>query len=127
MKYQDLRSFLDILSRRKQLVTIDQPIDPYLEMTEISDRTLRKQGPALLFKQPTGHSIPVLANLFGTPERVALAMGEENTAALREVGKLLAFLKEPDPPKGFREAMKTLPIYKKVLSMSPKQVKNAPC
>ena len=127
MKYQDLRSFLDILSRRKQLVTIDQPIDPYLEMTEISDRTLRKQGPALLFKQPTGHSIPVLANLFGTPERVALAMGEENTAALREVGKLLAFLKEPDPPKGFREAQKTLPIYKKVLSMSPKQVKNAPC
>ncbi|MBL4855422.1 MAG: 4-hydroxy-3-polyprenylbenzoate decarboxylase, partial [Idiomarina sp.] len=91
------------------------------------DRTLKAQGPALLFENVKGHDMPVLANLFGTPDRVALGMGQESVTALRDVGKLLAFLKEPEPPKGFRDALNLLPKYKKVLSMSPKSIKKAPC
>lgn len=127
MKYQDLRDFIQLLEQRGELKRIQQPIDPYLEMTEIADRTLKAGGPALLFENVKGHEIPVLANLFGTPERVALGMGQECVAALRDVGKLLAFLKEPEPPKGFRDALNLLPMYKKVLSMAPKQLKKAPC
>jgi 4-hydroxy-3-polyprenylbenzoate decarboxylase len=96
-------------------------------MTEISDRVLRAQGPALLFENPKGHSIPVLANLFGTPRRVALGMGAESTEALREIGKLLAMLKQPEPPKGFKDALNALPVFKKVLDMAPKKVRNAAC
>ena len=102
-------------------------MDPYLEVTEICDRTLRRAGPALLFERPKGSAVPLLGNLFGTPERVALGMGEESVAALREVGKLLAFLKEPDPPRGMKEAWRTLPIFKKVLDMAPKVRRGAPC
>lgn len=127
MKYQDLRDFIALLEKRGELKRIQHEIDPYLEMTEIADRTLKAGGPALLFENVKGHSIPVLANLFGTPERVALGMGQESVAALREVGQLLAFLKEPQPPKGFRDALNLLPVYKKVLSMAPKQLKKAPC
>ena len=127
MKYQDLRDFIKQLEARGELKRITQQIDPYLEMTEIADRTLKAGGPALLFENVKGHSIPVLANLFGTPERVALGMGQESVTALRDVGKLLAFLKEPEPPKGFKDALNLLPTYKKVLSMSPKMVKKAPC
>ena len=96
-------------------------------MTEIADRTLKAGGPALLFENPKGHETPVLANLFGTPERVAMGMGQTDVAALREVGKLLAYLKEPEPPAGFKDAMSKLPLLKKVLSMAPKVVKKAPC
>lgn len=127
MKYQDLRDFIAQLEQRGELKRISTEIDPYLEMTEIADRTLKAGGPALLFENVKGHSIPVLANLFGTPERVALGMGQDSVTALRDVGKLLAFLKEPEPPKGFKDALSLLPTYKKVLSMSPKQVKKSPC
>ncbi|WP_404400443.1 4-hydroxy-3-polyprenylbenzoate decarboxylase [Idiomarina seosinensis] len=127
MKYQDLRDFIAQLEKRGELKRITTVIDPYLEMTEISDRTLKAGGPALLFENVKGHSTPVLANLFGTPQRVALGMGQESVKALRDVGKLLAFLKEPEPPKGFKDALSLLPTYKKVLSMSPKEVKKAPC
>ncbi|MAL84067.1 MAG: 4-hydroxy-3-polyprenylbenzoate decarboxylase [Idiomarina sp.] len=127
MKYQDLRDFIALLEERDELKRIQQEIDPYLEITEISDRTLKAEGPALLFENVKGHDMPVLANLFGTPERVALGMGQESVTALRDVGKLLAFLKEPEPPKGFRDALNLLPKYKKVLSMSPKSIKKAPC
>jgi 4-hydroxy-3-polyprenylbenzoate decarboxylase len=127
MKYRDLRDFIAQLEQRGQLKRITQEIDPYLEMTEIADRTLRAGGPALLFENPKGSAIPVLANLFGTPERVALGMGEESVEALREVGKLLAYLKEPEPPKGLRDAWSKLPVLKQVLNMSPKVVKHAPC
>jgi 4-hydroxy-3-polyprenylbenzoate decarboxylase len=127
MKYQDLRDFIALLEERGELKRIQQEIDPYLEITEISDRTLKAEGPALLFENVKGHDMPVLANLFGTPERVALGMGQESVTALRDVGKLLAFLKEPEPPKGFRDALNLLPTYKKVLSMSPKRLKKAPC
>ncbi len=127
MKYKDLRDFIAQLEQRGELVRIKQPIDPVLEMTEIADRTLRGGGPALLFENPKGYTIPVLANLFGTPQRVALGMGQEDVAALREVGKLLAFLKEPEPPKSLKDAFSKLPIFKQVLNMSAKQVKKAPC
>ncbi|MGD8547897.1 MAG: 4-hydroxy-3-polyprenylbenzoate decarboxylase [Thiohalophilus sp.] len=127
MKYSDLRDFINLLEQRGELKRIQTEVDPCLEMTEICDRTLRAGGPALLFENPKGSDIPVLANLFGTPQRVALGMGEESVAALREVGKLLAFLKEPDPPKGMKDAWQKMPIFKQVLNMSPKVVKGAAC
>ncbi|MCG8433722.1 MAG: 4-hydroxy-3-polyprenylbenzoate decarboxylase, partial [Gammaproteobacteria bacterium] len=127
MKYQDLRDFISRLEGMGELKRISLEVDPYLEMTEICDRTLKAEGPALLFENPKGHSIPVLGNLFGTPKRVALGMGEESVEALREVGKLLAFLKEPEPPKGFKDAWQKLPVFKQVLNMGPNIVKNAPC
>ena len=127
MEYRDLRDFVAQLEQKGDLKRIRQRIDPNLEITEISDRVLRAGGPALLFERPGDGDIPLLANLFGTEQRVAFALGEDNVDSLREVGKLLAFLKEPAPPKGFKDAMKTLPIYKKILDMSPKQVKKPPC
>lgn len=127
MAFKDLRDFIALLEGKGQLKRISHPVDPYLEITEISDRTLRAGGPALLFENVVGHSTPVLANLFGTPDRVAMGMGQENVAALREVGELLAFLKEPEPPKGMKDAWEKLPIFKQVLNMAPKVVKKAPC
>lgn len=127
MKYKDLRDFIDLLEKRGELKRISQEIDPYLEMTEIADRTLRAKGPALLFENPKGYDIPVLANLFGTPKRVAMGMGQEDVSELREVGKLLAFLKEPEPPKGIKEALGQIPVFKQVLNMPAKEVKKAPC
>ncbi len=125
--YKDLRDFISMLEEQGELVRIHQEIDPYLEMTEIADRTLKAQGPALLFENPKGSSIPVLANLFGTPKRVALGMGAESTDSLREIGELLAFLKEPKPPESIKDAFQLLPKYRNVLNMGPKRVKKAPC
>ncbi|MBF08995.1 MULTISPECIES: 4-hydroxy-3-polyprenylbenzoate decarboxylase [Cobetia] len=127
MQYRDLRDFIAALEEKGELKRIRAEVDPYLEMTEICDRTLKAGGPALLFENVKGHSMPVLGNLFGTPRRVALGMGQESVEALREVGELLAFLKEPEPPKGFRDAWDKLPIFKQVMSMGPKKVKRAPC
>ncbi len=127
MKYADLRDFIDQLEARGQLKRISTAVDPHLEMTEICDRTLRAGGPALLFENPKGHHIPVLGNLFGTAERVALGMGEESVAALREVGVLLSQLKEPEPPKGMKDAWEKLPVFRKVLDMAPRVVKGAVC
>ncbi|MCP3663480.1 MAG: 4-hydroxy-3-polyprenylbenzoate decarboxylase [Gammaproteobacteria bacterium] len=127
MQYRDLRDFIQQLESRGQLKRVSVEVDPYLEITEICDRTLRAGGPALLFEQVKNSDIPILANLFGTPERVALGMGEESVAALREVGKLLATLKEPEPPKGVKDAWKKLPMYRKVLDMAPKEIKRPPC
>ncbi len=127
MEYRDLREFINGLERAGDLMRVRHPVDPNLEMTEICDRTLRRGGPALLFEQPKGFSMPVLGNLFGTEARVARGMGADDAEALREIGRLLAFLKEPDPPKGIREAWKSLPLYKKVLDMAPKTVRRAPC
>jgi 4-hydroxy-3-polyprenylbenzoate decarboxylase len=127
MQYQDLRDFIQQLESSGQLHRIQHPVDPYLEMTEICDRTLRSGGPALLFENPVGSDIPVLANLFGTTQRVAAGMGADSVDALRDIGKLLAFLKEPEPPKGMKDAWNKLPVFKKVLDMAPKVLKNAPC
>ena len=127
MKYKDLRDFIRQLEAKGELVRITQPIDTDLEMTEIADRTLRAGGPALLFENPVDFDIPVLMNLFGTPERVALGMGQSSVTALREVGKLLAYLKEPEPPKGLRDLWEKLPVFKQVLNMPAKEVRKAPC
>ena len=127
MKTSDLREFIALLEERGELVRIKQEVDPNLEMTEISDRTLRAKGPALLFENPKGYDIPVLCNLFGTPDRVALGMGQENVGALRDVGELLAFLKEPEPPKGLLDLWEKRHDFKQVLNMPVKVVKKAPC
>lgn len=132
MKYKDLRDFVSLLEKRGELKRIKTPVKPNLEMTEICDRILRAGGPAVIFENPikddgTPYQYPVLANLFGTPERVALGMGEESLEALREVGKTLAFLKEPEPPKGMKEAWQSLPIFKKALDMAPDVLGSAPC
>ncbi|MFN3985788.1 MAG: 4-hydroxy-3-polyprenylbenzoate decarboxylase [Rhodocyclaceae bacterium] len=137
MNYKDLRDFVAQLEVRGELKRITVPVDTHLEMTEIADRVLRAGGPALLFEKPTTRgvpqSVPVLANLFGTPQRVLLGMGEEPgpdgdwQAPLREVGKLLAFLKEPEPPKGLKDAWEKLPVFRQVLNMAPKEVRSAPC
>ncbi|MCU7859292.1 MAG: UbiD family decarboxylase, partial [Candidatus Thiodiazotropha sp. (ex Lucinoma kastoroae)] len=127
MKYKDLRDFIQQLESRGELKRIQTEVDPNLEVTEICDRTLRRGGPALLFEKVKGSPYPLLGNLFGTPERVAMGMGEEHVESLREVGKLLAFLKEPDPPKGMKDAWDKLPVFRKVLDMAPKELRNAPC
>ena len=127
MEYSDLRDFLAFLEARGELKRIKQEVDPVLEMTEISDRTLQRGGPALLFENPKGFDTPVLCNLFGTPDRVAMGMGQSSVKALSDVGKLLAYLKEPDPPEGMKDALEKLPLLRKVLSMNPKKVSKAPC
>jgi len=127
MKYTDLRDFIQQLEARGELKRIDHLVDPYLEITEICDRTLKQGGPALLFENVRNSNVPVLANLFGTPRRVALGMGEEEVECLRGVGELLAFLKEPEPPKGMKDVWEKMPVYKQVLNMAPKLVKKAPC
>ncbi|MFK7828229.1 MAG: 4-hydroxy-3-polyprenylbenzoate decarboxylase [Congregibacter sp.] len=126
-RYTDLRDFIDSLEKRGELKRITRTVDPYLEMTEIADRTLRARGPALLFENPKGHTTPVLANLFGTEQRVALGMGADDVSALRDIGELLAYLRQPDPPKGLKELWDKAPLLRKVLDMGPKLIRNAPC
>jgi 4-hydroxy-3-polyprenylbenzoate decarboxylase len=127
MIYKDLRDFIAQLEKQGELKRITVEVDPYLEITEICDRTLKQGGPALLFENVKGANIPLLANLFGTPKRVAMGMGAESVTALRDIGQLLATLKEPEPPKGMKDALEKLPLYKNVLNMSPKLVKSPPC
>ncbi|EGR0468811.1 4-hydroxy-3-polyprenylbenzoate decarboxylase [Vibrio cholerae] len=127
MNFKDLRNFLDYLEQRGELKRITHPIDPHYEMTEISDRTLRAKGPALLFENPLGYDFPVLTNLFGTPERVAMGMGRQQVQELRDVGQWLAYLKEPEPPRGLKELIEKLPVFKQVLNMPVKRLRRAPC
>lgn len=127
MKYRDLRDFISQLEQRGDLKRIQVEVDTHLEITEICDRTLKQGGPALLFERVKGQRMPVLGNLFGTVRRVALGMGQEEASSLREVGEVLAALREPEPPKGFRDAWEKLPLFKQVLNMAPRQLSSAPC
>jgi len=127
MPTHDLRSFLTQLEHTGELRRIAEPVSPYLEMTALCDRVLRAGGPALLFENPTGHTMPVLANLFGTPERVARAMGVESIAGLRPFGELLASLKEPEAPKGFKEMVGMGSLLKTLWNMAPKERSSPPC
>ena len=128
MKYSDLRDFISQLERIGELRRISAPVSPVLEMTELGDRLLRAGGPAVLIERPTGHNVPVLANLFGTPKRVALGMGADSVTALREVGELLAALKEPEAPKGLKDAIGKVAMLKSALwDMAPRQVSSAAC
>ena len=127
MVFSDLRDFIKLLEKKGALKRISTEVDPYLEVTEISDRVLRTGGPALLFENPKGSSVPLLVNLFGNSRRIALAMGQEDIDGLRDVGKLLAFLKEPTPPSGWKDVWQKLPSYKQVLNVSPNVKKSAEC
>lgn len=132
MKYRDLRDFIAQLEKAGDLKRIQTPISTHLEMTEISDRVLRAEGPALLFEQATHlgkpSSMPVLANLFGTPQRVAWGMGADNISALRDVGELLATLREPEPPRGLKDAFSKISMLKAALwDMAPKNIKHPAC
>ncbi len=127
MKYKDLREFIEKLEAEGELKRIRHPVDPKLEITAICDRVLKQNGPALLFENVSGFDMPVLANLFGTARRVALGMGADSVAALRETGQLLAWLRQPDPPQGLKEAWQNIPVFKKVLDMAPKKLSKAPC
>jgi len=127
MKYADLREFISQLEARGELKRITAEVSPRLEMTEVCDRVLRAGGPALLFERPKGHDIPVLANLFGSVGRIAAAMGLSDVKDLKEVGKLLAYLKEPEPPKGLADLWEKFPLFRQVLNMAPKERSSGPC
>jgi len=127
VSYADLRGFLAQLEGAGELKRIVAEVSPRLEMTEISDRVLRAGGPALLFERPAGHRIPVLANLFGSVRRVAAAMGVADVSGLREMGELLAYLKEPEPPKGLRDLWDKFPLFRQVLNMAPRVRSGAAC
>jgi 4-hydroxy-3-polyprenylbenzoate decarboxylase len=125
--YRDLREFVAQLEARGELKRIATPLSPRLEITEVCDRVLRAGGPALLFERPQGHDMPLLANLFGSVARIAAAMGAKDAAELREVGELLAYLKEPEPPQGLRDLWDKFPLFRRVLDMAPKERSGAPC
>jgi 4-hydroxy-3-polyprenylbenzoate decarboxylase len=127
VKYKDLRDFIAQLEKQGELKRITVEVDPYLEMTEICDRVLKQGGPALLFENPKNSKIPVLCNLFGTPKRVAMGMGASSVSELRGIGELLAYLKEPEPPKGMKDAFEKIPVFKQVLNMAPKLVTSPTC
>jgi 4-hydroxy-3-polyprenylbenzoate decarboxylase len=127
LPYSDLREFIAQLEAAGELKRIAAEVSPRLEMTEICDRVLRAGGPALIFERPAGHTIPVLANLFGTVRRIAAAMGVADATALRDVGKMLAFLREPEPPKGLRDLWDKFPVWKQLLNLPPKLVSRAAC
>ena len=127
MKYKDLRDFVSQLESLGELKQLKQPISPHLEMTALGDQLLRAGGPAVLCTAPTGHQVPCLINLFGTPRRVALGMGADSLADLRDVGHLLAKLKEPEPPKGIKDAGKLLHMVKAVWDMKPAVQREAAC
>ena len=127
MKYRDLRDFIAQLESTGELKSVQEAVSPRLEMTAVGDAVLRAGGPALLFEQPAGYKMPCLTNLFGTPERVALGMGADAVADLRDVGRLLAALKEPEPPKGLKEVGKLWDMAKAVWDMKPAELRRAPC
>jgi 4-hydroxy-3-polyprenylbenzoate decarboxylase len=126
IKYRDLRDFLDALERGGELKRVAKPVSARLEMTAVSDFVLRENGPALLFENPVGYKVAALTNLFGTPKRVAMGMGATEVGELRDVGRLLASLKEPEPPKGFKDAGKLLQMGKALWDMKPAKVRSAP-
>ncbi|MFZ5521394.1 MAG: 4-hydroxy-3-polyprenylbenzoate decarboxylase [Pseudomonadota bacterium] len=127
MKYRDLRDFIAGLEQAGELRRVTDRVSPHLEMTALCDRVLRAGGPALLFERPNGHRMPVLANLFGTPDRVARGMGAESISELRGIGQLLATLKEPQPPRGLKDAGQLLQMARALWDMKPARVRSAAC
>ena len=127
MKYRDLRDFLGALQTRGELLEVQEPVSPHLDMTAVCDAMLQRAGPALLFRQPTGYTMPVLGNLFGTPKRVALGMGVDDVSALRRIGQVLARLKQPEPPRGLKDAGELLHLVRAVWDMRPSEIRKPPC
>src|SRR5262245_47091527 len=127
MKYNDLRDFVAVLERAGDLRRVANPVSARLEMTAVSDLVLRAGGPALLFEQPVGYKISVLTNLFGAPRRVAMGMGADDVSELRDIGRMLASLKEPEPPKGLKDTGRLLQMAKAVWDMKPATTARGPC
>jgi len=127
LELKSLRDFIGLLEQQGELLRIKTEVDTHLEITAFCQRMLKSGGPALLFERPKEFEAPVLGNLFGTPERVALAMGQHSPDELREVGRVLAFLKEPELPTSARDMFDKLPAFKKLLDVKPKVVSAAPC
>ena len=127
MAYRDLREFMAQLEQLGELQRVTQPVSPHLEMTALCDRSLRAGGPALLFENPTGHRIPVLGNLFGSTRRVALGMGVNDISEMRKFGQVLASLKEPEAPRGFKEFVGLGSMVKTLWNMAPKELRSAAC
>ena len=127
MKYRDLRDFMNGLERVGELKRVAEPVSARLEMTAVSDSVLRAGGPALWFLTPAGYKISALTNLFGTPKRVALGMGADEVSDLRDVGRLLASLKEPEPPKGLKDAGKLSGMATALWDMKPSVVRKPAC
>lgn len=127
LKYRDLRDFMAGLERMGELRRVAAPVSPRLEMTALSDQVLRAGGPALLFENPVGYKISALTNLFGTTRRVAMGMGAADLGELRDVGRMLAGLKEPEPPRGLKDAGRLLQMAKAMWDMKPAKVRKAPC
>ena len=126
MAYSDLREFLSILEKKGELLRFKAEIDPRLEITEVLSRLLQKKGPAVIFENVRGHSIPVVAKLFGTVDRIAQGLNTDEEG-LKKIGEFLAFLQHPEPPKGLVDAVKKLPFYRQMFNLTPKKVKKAPC
>ncbi len=127
MAYRDLREFMAQLEQLGELVRVTQAVSPHLEMTALCDRSLRAGGPALLFENPSGHRIPVLGNLFGSTRRVALGMGVSDISEMRQFGQVLASLKEPEAPRGFKEFVGLGAMVKTLWNMAPKELRHAAC
>ena len=127
MAYRDLREFLAQLEQLGELKRVTAEVSPHLEMTALCDRSLRAGGPALLFENPTGHRMPVLGNLFGSTRRVALGMGVADISEVRKLGQVLAMLKEPEAPKGFKDLLELRSMAKTLWNMAPKEMRSAPC
>ncbi|MEP7299612.1 MAG: UbiD family decarboxylase domain-containing protein, partial [Burkholderiales bacterium] len=127
MKYGDLRDFMLALEQMGELRRVAEPVSARLDMTAVSDFVLRAGGPALWFQNPLGYKISALTNLFGTPKRVALGMGAADPGELRDVGRLLASLKEPEPPRGLKDTGKLLQMAKALWDMKPARVRNPAC
>ncbi|MEN9452173.1 MAG: hypothetical protein RLZZ369_1232, partial [Pseudomonadota bacterium] len=119
------------LEKTGELIAVQDPVSVKLEMTAMSDRILRSGGPALIFRNPildaNTYKVPVLANLFGTPKRVAMGMGANDVSELRDIGRVLASLKEPEPPKGIKDAGKLLQMAKALWDMKPATLRSGPC
>ncbi len=127
MKYRDLRDFLDVLRAHDDLIEVAQPVDPRLEMTAVCDAMLQRGGPALLFQQAGAHAMPVLGNLFGTTRRVAMGMGARDVGELRRIGEVLAALRQPEPPRGLKDAGELFQLVRAVWDMRPSTLRRPPC
>ncbi len=127
MKYRDLRDFAGQLEAAGELRRVADAVSPQLEITALANRVLRAGGPALWIERPTGHTVPVLANLFGTPRRVALGMGASQVSDLRDIGSLLAKLKEPEPPQRLQDAGRLLQMARALWDMKPVRRRGGPC
>ena len=126
MAYSDLRDFINALEQKGLLKRVKAEVDTRLEVAEIQDRLVRHGGPAVIFEKVKGHKMPIVGNLFGTRERVALGLGVEEDE-LRQIGEFIALLQRPQPPEGLWDAVKKIPFFGKIMTLGPKTVRSGAC